>query len=48
MGMRVRGLKFVFSRGPTEGKVWETLAGSGIVEMIGGRSHYVGDVEEAL
>lgn len=47
-GYAGRGVRVFFSRGPTEGKVWEKLVGSGIIEMIGGRNHYVGDVEEAL
>jgi MFS superfamily sulfate permease-like transporter len=47
-GYRNRGVRVWFSRGPTEGKVWELLVKSGIIEMVGGRSHYVNDVEEAL
>lgn len=47
-GYEKRSVRVFFSRGPTEGRVWEMLVGSGIIEMIGGRHHYVGDVEEAL
>lgn len=47
-GYESKGVRVFFSRGPTEGKVWEMLVDAGIIEMIGGSSHYVGDVEEAL
>ncbi len=47
-GYEERGVRVFFSRGPTEGRIWELLNSSGIIESIGGKSHYVGDVEEAL
>lgn len=45
---RQRGVRVWFSRGPTDGEVWDLLVRSGIVEMIGGETHYVSDVEHAL
>ncbi|KFY70162.1 hypothetical protein V499_09399 [Pseudogymnoascus sp. VKM F-103] len=47
-GYRQRGVRVWFSRGPTEGEVWELLVRSRIVEMIGGETHYVNDVGDAL
>lgn len=47
-GYENRNVRVFFSRGPTEGKVWESLVNSGIIESIGGIHHYVGDVGEAL
>ncbi|CAG9976047.1 unnamed protein product [Clonostachys byssicola] len=48
---RARGVRVFFSRGPTPGgnsPVWRLMENSGIVEMCGGPSHFVNDVEEAL
>lgn len=45
---RQRGVRVWFSRGPTEGEVWDLLVRSRIVEMIGGETHYVNDVGDAL
>ncbi|OBT68606.1 hypothetical protein VE03_01644 [Pseudogymnoascus sp. 23342-1-I1] len=47
-GYRQRGVRVWFSRGPTEGEVWDLLVRSRIVEMIGGQTHYVNDVGDAL
>ncbi|KFY76247.1 hypothetical protein V498_09658 [Pseudogymnoascus sp. VKM F-4517 (FW-2822)] len=47
-GYRQRGVRVWFSRGPTEGDVWDLLVRSRIVEMIGGETHYVNDVGDAL
>ncbi|KFX92381.1 hypothetical protein V490_05419 [Pseudogymnoascus sp. VKM F-3557] len=47
-GYRQRGVRVWFSRGPTEGEVWDLLVRSRIVEMIGGETHYVNDVGDAL
>lgn len=47
-GYEYRGVRVFFSRGPTEGEVWELLKRSGIIDSIGGMSHYVSDVGEAL
>lgn len=48
---RERGVRVFFSRGPTPGghsPVWRVLESSGIVDMVGGRSRFVNDIEEAL
>jgi MFS superfamily sulfate permease-like transporter len=48
---RARGVRVFFSRGPAPGgnsPVWRLMENSGIVEMCGGPSHFVNDVEEAL
>lgn len=47
-GYRQRGVRVWFSRGPTEGEVWDMLVRSRIIEMIGGGTHYVSDVGDAL
>ena len=47
-GYSDRGVRVFFSRGPLDGEVWEVLSRSGIIDRIGGMSHYVSDVEEAL
>lgn len=47
-GYEYRGVRVFFSRGPTEGEVWELLKRSGIIDSIGGMSHYVNDVGDAL
>lgn len=45
-----RGVRVFFSRGPTrrDHPVWRLMVSSGIVELAGGPSHFVNDVEEAL
>lgn len=43
-----KGVAVWFSRCPREGGVWEMFVESGIVAVVGGRSHFVGSVEEAL
>ncbi|KAK7416832.1 hypothetical protein QQZ08_011855 [Neonectria magnoliae] len=45
-----RGVRVFFSRGPTrrDHPVWRLMVSSGIVELAGGESHFVNDVEEAL
>jgi MFS superfamily sulfate permease-like transporter len=44
-----RGVKVFFCRVPSErSKVWQLFDKSGIVEMCGGRRHFVNSVEEAL
>jgi MFS superfamily sulfate permease-like transporter len=46
---RDRGVRVFFSRGPAEGTpIWNLFVRSGIMEKVGGRSHFVGDVQEAL
>lgn len=47
---RERGVRIFFSRGPTkkDNPVWRLMESSGIVELCGGESHFVMDVEEAL
>ncbi|PHH82166.1 hypothetical protein CDD82_6788 [Ophiocordyceps australis] len=47
---RQRGVRVFFSRGPTRRNhpVWHLMERSGIVDMCGGESHFVMDVEEAL
>lgn len=47
---RERGVRVFFSRGPDhrDHPVWKLMVRSGIVELIGGESHYVPDVEDAL
>jgi high affinity sulfate transporter 1 len=46
---RDRGVRVFFSRGPAEGTpIWELFVRSGIVERVGGASHFVANVEEAL
>lgn len=44
-----RGVRVFFSRVPPRGSpVWELFEKSGIVEIVGGRAHFVESVEEAL
>ncbi|KAH7163410.1 sulfate transporter family-domain-containing protein [Dactylonectria estremocensis] len=45
-----RDVRVFFSRGPTrrDHPVWRVMVSSGIVELAGGESHFVNDVEEAL
>lgn len=43
-----KGVAVWFSRCPREGGVWEMFVESGIVAVVGGRSHFVESVEEAL
>lgn len=47
---RDRGVRIFFSRGPSrhDHPVWLLMERSGIVALIGGESHFVNDVEEAL
>ncbi|KAH8809162.1 sulfate transporter family-domain-containing protein [Xylogone sp. PMI_703] len=48
-GYRDRGVRVFFSRGPVEGSpIYELFVRSGILEAIGGKSHYVSDVHDAL
>lgn len=47
---REQNVRVFFSRGPTDpkSKVRKLIVRSGIMELIGGEAHYVGDVHEAL
>lgn len=46
---RERGVRVFFSRGPAKGHpVWTLMERSGIVDLVGGESHFVDDVDEAL
>ncbi|KAH7324904.1 sulfate transporter family-domain-containing protein [Stachybotrys elegans] len=47
---RERGVRVFFSRGPSrkDSPIWQLMERSGIVEMCGGESHFVPDVEQAL
>lgn len=48
---RDRGVRVFFTRGPSPGSrlpVWRLMKSSGIVDMCGGESHFVNDVEQAL
>lgn len=46
---RTRGVRVFFSRAPSKThKVWKLLERSGIVELVGGETHFVRDVKEAL
>ena len=47
---RERGVGIFFSRGPTrrDSPVWRLMESSGIVELCGGETHFVNDVDEAL
>ncbi|ORY08793.1 high affinity sulfate transporter 1 [Clohesyomyces aquaticus] len=48
-GYRERGVEVFFCRVPREGtQVWGLLEKSGVVELCGGRGHFVSGVEEAL
>lgn len=48
-GYRDRGVRVFFSRGPSkDSPVWRLVDKSGIVDMVGGDSHFVDDVHEAL
>ncbi|PFH61814.1 hypothetical protein XA68_16148 [Ophiocordyceps unilateralis] len=49
-GYRQRGVRVFFSRGPARRShpTWHLLERSGIVDLCGGESHFVMDVEEAL
>jgi len=48
-GYRDRGVRVYFSRGPGLGSpVFEQFRRSGILEAVGGQSHFVDDVGEAL
>jgi len=48
-GYRQRGVRVFFSRVPATGHpVWELMDLSGIVGLVGGESHFVDDVQEAL
>lgn len=46
---RERGVRVFFSRCPSrETTVWAMMQRSGIVELVGGESHFVDDVQDAL
>lgn len=47
---RERGVRVYFSRGPADEKhqVWKLIRRSGIMDLVGGPSHFVSDVQEAL
>lgn len=46
---RERGVRVFFSRCPSrESKVWAMMQMSGIVGLVGGESHFVDDVQDAL
>lgn len=46
---RSRGVRVFFSRGPRKDQpLWKLLDRSGIVELVGGESHFVDDVQDAL
>lgn len=46
---RERGVRVFFSRCPSrESKVWAIMKRSGIVDLVGGESHFVEDVQDAL
>ncbi|KAI9052886.1 hypothetical protein LZ554_003158 [Drepanopeziza brunnea f. sp. 'monogermtubi'] len=46
---RDRGVRVFFSRGPAEGTpIYELFRRSGILELCGGKDHFVSDVGEAL
>ncbi|PQE28686.1 sulfate transporter protein [Rutstroemia sp. NJR-2017a WRK4] len=48
-GYRDRGVRVFFSRVPPEGSpIWELFVTSGILEICGGRGHFVKDVDQAL
>ncbi|KAI6710723.1 hypothetical protein PZA11_003565 [Diplocarpon coronariae] len=46
---RDRGVRVIFTRGPAEGTpIYELFRRSGILELCGGKDHFVADVSEAL
>ncbi|KAF4636680.1 hypothetical protein G7Y89_g1414 [Cudoniella acicularis] len=46
---RDRGVRVFFSRGPVEGSpIYELFRRSGILDIVGGKDHFVADVGEAL
>jgi len=48
-GYRARGVRVFFSRGPRKGQAERRLLErAGIVELVGGESHFVDDVQDAL
>lgn len=48
-GYRERGVRVYFSRGPQVGsEMWLLFERSGILEVVGGRSHFLDGVSEAL
>lgn len=48
-GYRDRGVRVFFTRGPSEGTpIYELFRRSGILEIVGGTTHFVADVGEAL
>lgn len=49
-GYREKNVRVFFSRGPTNRKshIWRLMESSGIVELVGGETHFVSDVQEAL
>jgi MFS superfamily sulfate permease-like transporter len=48
-GYRDRGVRVFFSRVPPEGSpIWDLFVASGILDICGGRGHFVKDVDQAL
>ncbi|KAL0945020.1 sulfate transporter [Colletotrichum truncatum] len=47
---RERGVRVFFSRGPSNPRhhIWRLMRQSGIIDLVGGESHFVTDVQEAL
>ncbi|KAK9785919.1 hypothetical protein SCARD494_11588 [Seiridium cardinale] len=46
---RARGVRVFFSRAPSKNHhVWKLLESSGIVELVGGETHFVHDVKDAI
>ncbi|PBP28197.1 sulfate transporter, partial [Diplocarpon rosae] len=46
---RDQGVRVIFTRGPAEGtSIYELFRRSGILELCGGKDHFVADVSEAL
>lgn len=47
---RERGVRVFFSRGPTNPRhhIWRLMRQAGIIDLVGGASHFVSDVQEAL
>ncbi|OLN87580.1 putative sulfate transporter [Colletotrichum chlorophyti] len=47
---RERGVRVFFSRGPSNPRhhIWRLMRQAGIIDLVGGESHFVKDVQEAL